>query len=80
MENNDFAERPASELIEAFALTLLELLLKRGVIDRDEARTLIASLKAEISALPPGRDDIAPEVLAEGLADVAHRLRLTKPN
>jgi hypothetical protein len=79
MQKNDFA-RPASELIEAFALNLLELLLKRGVIDRDEARTLIANVKAEISGLQPESEDISHEVLAERLAGFAERLRLTKPN
>jgi hypothetical protein len=80
MEKNDFAESHPSELIESFALNLLELLLIRGVVDRDEASTLIANLKAEISAPPPGREGIAHEVFAEGLAGVTQRLRLMKPN
>ena len=80
MHKNDFAEHTASELIESFALNLLDLLLQRGVVDRDEARTLITNVKAEINALQPQSEDFSHEVLAERLAGFAQRLRLTKPN
>ncbi len=68
----------ASEVIESFAINLLAMLLKRGVIEREEASQLLAGVKTELRAC--NAEAARAETLAERLDQLAWRVGLTKLN
>jgi hypothetical protein len=71
----------ASGAIESFVINLLTILLKKGVIQPEEAGTLIAGVKSEIRALAStSAEERRAELLMRRLDDLAHSLKVTKPN